>query len=103
MFSSVRSDRLREAFDPEGGDVDRRSPVQVEVAYRLADRGSLQEAVPGEPGRVQEPEAVGLGLADHRVAVGGDLVQPAQPCANATSASDGANVARAPGVARANR
>ena len=43
-------ERLREAVDGEDGRVDRRGPIQVvEVADRLADGGSLEGAVPGEP------------------------------------------------------
>jgi hypothetical protein len=65
----------RDALDREPRDIDRWGSMQVEVADRLTDRGPLKEAVPGEPGRIEEPEAVGLRLSDRRVVIRGDLVE----------------------------
>ena len=44
----------REALRGERRDVDERLAAEDEVAHDLADRGRLQEAVPGEAGRVEE-------------------------------------------------
>src|SRR3954454_6773699 len=64
-----------EPVDGEAGHVDRRRVAEDEVAEHLADGGPLQEAVPGEPGGVEEPPEA-RGLADERVVVGCHLVEP---------------------------
>jgi hypothetical protein len=45
--------RLLEAVDGQRGDVDRRLPAKEQVPDDLADGGTLEEAVPGEAGRIQ--------------------------------------------------
>ena len=76
MLSSVRRYSPGEPFDVEGGHVDGGLGAQVQVADRLSHRGSLQEPVPGESGRVQEAEPAGIGFSDEGVAVRRHFVQP---------------------------
>src|SRR4051812_38264925 len=67
-----------EAVGGERRDVNERRPAEVEISQDLSDGGALQEAVAGEPGRVEEAAAAGRGrrLAEQGVVVRGDLVQP---------------------------
>ena len=46
---------MGEAVDGQGRDVDERLGAVHQVANDLADRGPLQEAMPTEARRVQEP------------------------------------------------
>jgi hypothetical protein len=66
--------RLLEAVDGQRGDVDRRLPAKEQVSDDLTDGGTLEKAVPGEAGRIQQPGGLWR-LADEGVVVGGHLIE----------------------------